>query len=38
MLELLIVLILPLAMAVFGIGLIVNAMESIKKSLDEWKK
>lgn len=35
---LVIVLLVPLAMAVFGIALIANAAETINKAMDDWKK
>lgn len=38
MLELALIILVPLGMAAFGLSLLVNALESIKKSTDEWKR
>lgn len=36
--EVILFLLVPLIMSVIGIGLIANAVETIKKAKDEWNK
>ena len=38
MLELALIILVPLAMAAFGLSLLVGAVESISKSIDEYKR
>jgi hypothetical protein len=36
--EIVLMLLIPLGMAVFGLALLANAVESISKSVDEYKR